>query len=164
MVTDRDLVAGDGELPMPESVQGIVAARLDALPENEKTLLQDASVLGKVFWLGAAAEIGSVDRFAAEDALHRLERKEFVRRERRPSVAGRTSTRSVTCSSETSRTTRSRAPVGRRSTGSPATGSSASAAPKTTPRCSPTTTPTLSSSRVPRARTRIRTSGRRGEP
>jgi class 3 adenylate cyclase/tetratricopeptide (TPR) repeat protein len=88
MVTDRELVAGDGDLPVPESVQGIVAARLDALPEDEKTLLQDASVLGKVFWLGAAAEIGNVDRHAAEEALHKLERKEFVRRERRPSVAG----------------------------------------------------------------------------
>ena len=88
MVTDRGLVAGDDELPLPESVQGIVAARLDALPDEEKTLLQDASVLGKVFWLGAAAEIGGVDRQAAEEALHRLERKEFVRRERRPSVAG----------------------------------------------------------------------------
>jgi tetratricopeptide (TPR) repeat protein len=88
MVTDRELVAGGGELPMPESVQGIVAARLDALPEDEKTLLQDASVLGKVFWLGAAAEIGGVDRSEAEATLHRLERKEFVRRERRPSVAG----------------------------------------------------------------------------
>jgi len=87
MVTDRDLVTGDEELPLPESVQGIVAARLDALPEEEKALLQDASVLGKVFWLGAAAEIGNVDRYAAEEALHRLERKEFVRRERRPSVA-----------------------------------------------------------------------------
>jgi class 3 adenylate cyclase/tetratricopeptide (TPR) repeat protein len=88
MVTDRGLVAGDGELPMPESVQGIVAARLDALPDGEKALLQDASVVGKVFWLGAAAEIGEVDRQTAEEALHRLERKEFVRRERRPSVAG----------------------------------------------------------------------------
>ena len=45
-------------------------------------------MLGKVFWLGAAAEIGGVDRRAAEEALHRLERKEFVRRERRASVAG----------------------------------------------------------------------------
>jgi class 3 adenylate cyclase/tetratricopeptide (TPR) repeat protein len=88
MVTDRELLAGDGELPLPESVQGIVAARLDALPDEEKTLLQDAAVLGKVFWLGAAAEIAAVDRPAAEEALHRLERKEFVRRERRPSVAG----------------------------------------------------------------------------
>ena len=88
MVTDRELVTGDDELPLPESVQGIVAARLDALPDDEKSLLQDASILGKVFWLGAAAEIGGIDRRAAEEALHRLERKEFVRRERRPSVAG----------------------------------------------------------------------------
>jgi predicted ATPase/class 3 adenylate cyclase len=88
MVTDRDLVVGEEDLPLPESVQGIVAARLDALPPDEKALLQDASVLGKVFWLGAAAEIGGVDRQSAENALHRLERKEFVRRERRPSVAG----------------------------------------------------------------------------
>jgi class 3 adenylate cyclase/tetratricopeptide (TPR) repeat protein len=88
MVTERELVSGGEDLPLPESVQGIVAARLDALPEDEKTLLQDASVLGKVFWLGAAAEIGGVDRSTAEEALHRLERKEFVRRERRPSVAG----------------------------------------------------------------------------
>jgi class 3 adenylate cyclase/tetratricopeptide (TPR) repeat protein len=88
MVTDRELVTGKDELPLPESVQGIVAARLDALPDDEKTLLQDASVFGKVFWLGAAAEIGGVERYAAEEALHRLERKEFVRRERRPSVAG----------------------------------------------------------------------------
>ena len=90
MVTDRELVAGPEEMPLPESVQGIVAARLDALPDDEKTLLQDASVFGKIFWLGAAAEIGGIDRQAAEGALHRLERKEFVRRERRPSVAAET--------------------------------------------------------------------------
>jgi class 3 adenylate cyclase/tetratricopeptide (TPR) repeat protein len=87
MVADRGLVAGDEELPLPESVQGIVAARLDALPEDEKALLQDAAVIGKVFWLGAAAGIGGVDRWTAEERLHRLERKEFVRRERRSSVA-----------------------------------------------------------------------------
>ena len=88
MVTDRELVVGGEDLPLPESVQGIVAARLDALPEEEKTLLQDAAVIGKVFWLGAAAGIGGLERAAAEESLHRLERKEFVRRERRPSVTG----------------------------------------------------------------------------
>jgi len=90
MAADRDLVNGDGELPLPESVQGIVAARLDSLPGPEKTLLQDAAVIGKVFWLGAAAEIGGVGRARAEELLHRLERKEFVRRERRSSVADET--------------------------------------------------------------------------
>jgi class 3 adenylate cyclase/tetratricopeptide (TPR) repeat protein len=90
MVADRGLLAGDGDLPMPESVQGIVAARLDGLPGEEKALLLDAAVIGKVFWLGAAASIRGLPRAAAEDTLHRLERKEFVRRERRASVAGET--------------------------------------------------------------------------
>jgi tetratricopeptide (TPR) repeat protein len=87
MVADRGLVTGDGDLPLPESVQGIVAARLDALPDDEKALLQDAAVIGKVFWLGAAAGIGGLETAAAEEHLHRLERKEFIRRERRSSVA-----------------------------------------------------------------------------
>jgi class 3 adenylate cyclase/tetratricopeptide (TPR) repeat protein len=87
MVAERGLMTGDGDLPLPESVQGIVAARLDALPDDEKALLQDAAVIGKVFWLGAAAGIGGLDRAAAEEHLHRLERKEFIRRERRSSVA-----------------------------------------------------------------------------
>jgi class 3 adenylate cyclase len=86
MVDDRDL-AIDEELPLPESVQGIVAARLDGLPDDEKALLQDAAVMGKVFWLGAAEMIGRRDRSVSEACLHRLERKEFVRRERRSSVA-----------------------------------------------------------------------------
>ena len=90
MVSERRLIAGEEDLPMPESVQGIVAARLDGLPEEEKALLQDAAVLGKVFWLGAAAEIGGIDRQVAEERLHELERKEFVRRERQPSVADET--------------------------------------------------------------------------
>ncbi len=79
--------AGRGaDLPLPENVQGIIAARLDGLPLSEKQLLQDAAVLGKVFWLGAVSAVGSHERREAEQALHALERKEFVRRERRSSV------------------------------------------------------------------------------
>jgi len=82
------LERGSDELPMPETVQGIIAARLDALPEEEKTLLQAAAALGKVFGLGAVSVIAAVEPSEAEGRLHALERKEFVRRERRPSVAG----------------------------------------------------------------------------
>ena len=73
---------------LPESVQGIIAARLDALPEDEKELIQDAAVLGKVFWLGALTQMAGHDRGAAERGLHALERKEFLRRKRNSSVAG----------------------------------------------------------------------------
>jgi class 3 adenylate cyclase/tetratricopeptide (TPR) repeat protein len=75
-----------GELRLPESVQGLIAARLDALPIDEKLLLQDAAVVGKVFWLGALTQIGGLERHEAELLLHRLDRKEFVRRDRRSSV------------------------------------------------------------------------------
>jgi class 3 adenylate cyclase/tetratricopeptide (TPR) repeat protein len=72
---------------LPENVQGIIAARLDALAGEEKALLQDAAVLGKVFWSGALAALGEVPRWDVEERLHALERKEFVRRDRRSSVA-----------------------------------------------------------------------------
>jgi class 3 adenylate cyclase len=75
------------ELPLPETVQGIIAARLDALPAEEKTLLQTAAVTGKVFWLGAVATAAGLDRRTAEMQLHALERKDFVQRARRSSVA-----------------------------------------------------------------------------
>ena len=69
-------------------MQGLIAARIDALPAAEKALLQDASVLGKVFWLGGAAALTAAEPLEAEERLHALERKEFVRRERRSSVGG----------------------------------------------------------------------------
>jgi len=89
MLQDRGLehVAGT---QLPESVQGIIAARLDALATEEKDLLQDAAVLGKVLWVGALAEITGLARWTVEERLHALERKEFVRREQHASVAGET--------------------------------------------------------------------------
>ena len=78
------------ELPLPESVHGVIAARLDTLAPEEKAVLQDASVIGKVFWVGALAAVAGLERTAAEERLLALERREFVRRERRSSVAGET--------------------------------------------------------------------------
>jgi class 3 adenylate cyclase/tetratricopeptide (TPR) repeat protein len=78
------------DLPVPESVQGLIAARLDDLPADQKRLLQDAAVLGKVVWLGALASMSGIDRYQAESHLHALERREMLRRERRSSVAADT--------------------------------------------------------------------------
>jgi class 3 adenylate cyclase/tetratricopeptide (TPR) repeat protein len=83
------LERGNAEgLPLPETVHGLIAARLDALSANEKRLLQDAAVYGKVFWAGAARTLAQLDADAAEQALHALERKGMLRRERRSAVAG----------------------------------------------------------------------------
>jgi DNA-binding transcriptional ArsR family regulator len=73
---------------LPETVQGIIAARLDSLAEEEKRLLQDAAVLGKVFWAGSLASITGSEQTAVEQHLRTLGRKEFIRRERRSSVEG----------------------------------------------------------------------------
>jgi class 3 adenylate cyclase/tetratricopeptide (TPR) repeat protein len=77
--------ADDADLTVPESIQGVIAARLDLLPPEEKALLQDAAVLGKVFWLGSVVDGRSPN--VAEAALHALDRKGFVRRARASSVA-----------------------------------------------------------------------------
>ena len=73
---------------LPETVQGIIAARLDQLAPEEKALVQDAAVLGKVFWSDGLAALSRSERWELEERLHGLERKEFVRREARSAVAG----------------------------------------------------------------------------
>jgi class 3 adenylate cyclase/tetratricopeptide (TPR) repeat protein len=79
------LERGDaGELGPPETIQGLIAARLDALRPDEKELLHEAAVHGKVFWGGAVAAD------SADAILHALERKEFIRRQRRSAVAKET--------------------------------------------------------------------------
>jgi len=70
------------DMPLPETLQGIVAARLDGLSAEEKTVLQNASVIGKVFWTGALRR----DEREANPLLHSLERKGFLTRQRRSSV------------------------------------------------------------------------------
>ena len=85
------LVAESGRLDdLPDTVQGMIAARLDGLTREEKALLQDAAVVGKVFWSGALGHLAGRDRAEVEATLHGLERREFVRRDRRSSVAGET--------------------------------------------------------------------------
>jgi class 3 adenylate cyclase/tetratricopeptide (TPR) repeat protein len=81
---DTEGLPGD----VPETLQGVVAARIDGLPADEKELLQRAAVFGKVFWTDALAAVLEMDEWLLEERLHALERKEFVRRERRSAVAG----------------------------------------------------------------------------
>jgi class 3 adenylate cyclase len=85
MLVERGAVEG---APLPESVQGVIAGRLDGLAPEQKRLLQDASVIGKVFWSAALAGPDGRERGELEQALHALERKDLVQRARRSSVAG----------------------------------------------------------------------------
>ncbi len=76
------------ELPLPESVQALIAARLDTLPPETKSLLQDASVVGRTFWTGAVAVIGSRGTDQVQSGIRELVRREFVRPVRVSSVKG----------------------------------------------------------------------------
>ena len=85
-------LVADGREPdeLPETIQGLIAARLDLLAPDEKALLQHAAVIGKVFWAGAVAHLADTEPAAAEPLLHELVRRELTRRERRASIAGET--------------------------------------------------------------------------
>ena len=111
MVVERGEEAA--EFDLPESVQGIIAARLDGLDSADKLVLQDAAVIGKVFWAGAVAALGDLPPAEVEERLHGLERKEFVQRARRSTVSGEVEYAFVTSSSATSRTGRSARDPGR---------------------------------------------------
>jgi class 3 adenylate cyclase/tetratricopeptide (TPR) repeat protein len=84
MLLDRP---SESELPLPESLQALIAARLDALSREGKALLQDAAVVGKAFWIGALAHVGSLDRESVGERLHELAHKGLVHPELRTAVA-----------------------------------------------------------------------------
>jgi class 3 adenylate cyclase len=87
MLVERgQLVAEDGgwtlrdaELPMPESVQGIIAARLDALSPEEKALVQAASVVGRTFLPDAVAAVAETDADGVRELLTALIRRGLFR-------------------------------------------------------------------------------------
>ena len=85
MLVERGSVEG---LAVPETVHALVAARLDTLRPELKALVQDAAVVGRIFWSGAAAAIGERERDAVRRDLNELVRREFVRPLRVSSMEG----------------------------------------------------------------------------
>jgi class 3 adenylate cyclase/tetratricopeptide (TPR) repeat protein len=97
MLSDRGALERDGsvirvaagaEIPVPETVHALIAARLDTLPPERKSLLHAAAVVGRVFWGGAVASVSGADEPTVEHALHALAKTELVRPARTSSVQG----------------------------------------------------------------------------
>ncbi|HEU5245282.1 MAG TPA: hypothetical protein VFU33_12855, partial [Gaiellaceae bacterium] len=65
---------------LPTTIRGLVAARLDALPPEERDVILDASINGRIFWRGALARIAR-DPDSLGGALAALERRDLVRRD-----------------------------------------------------------------------------------
>jgi class 3 adenylate cyclase len=86
LVADRGLGETGEGIAFPESVQSLIAARLDTLSPERKGLLQDAAVIGKVFWAGALAAMAGIEAPDVELALHELSRRELVRPARRSTM------------------------------------------------------------------------------
>ena len=79
-------LAAEGEISVPETVQALIAARLDTLPASRKALVHDAAVMGKVFWAGAAAAIGGTAESVALEGLRELVDRGLVRPARTSSM------------------------------------------------------------------------------
>ena len=91
LLADQGLVVDDEaaalpDIPLPETVHGLIAARLDGLAPEVRALVQDAAVVGRVFWPGAVAAMDGAGPRAVEAGLAELERKQLVQRARTSSV------------------------------------------------------------------------------
>jgi class 3 adenylate cyclase/predicted negative regulator of RcsB-dependent stress response len=81
-LTEQDGVyapAGDlEELAVPDTLTALIASRLDALDPADRTLLQDASVLGQSFAPGALAAVSHAASEDLEQRLRQLARRELL--------------------------------------------------------------------------------------
>ena len=77
-----------GEVVIPDTVQGVLAARIDLLSSEEKRVAQSAAVVGRIFWTGplrrlVGDEIGDID-----EVLETLESRELIRARLSSSIGG----------------------------------------------------------------------------
>ncbi|MDX1435235.1 MAG: AAA family ATPase, partial [Anaerolineales bacterium] len=73
--------SGDAVLEIPDSLQGLLAARIDRLEEETRQVVQLASVIGRTFYHRLLAEIGREDHVsmqAVEDQISRLVQQEMI--------------------------------------------------------------------------------------
>jgi class 3 adenylate cyclase len=69
---------------VPDSVQAVLAARIDLLPPPEKAALQAAAVIGRVFWTGPVYELLP----GVQPDFDTLEERDFIRRRAGSALAG----------------------------------------------------------------------------
>jgi len=79
-----ELVGDLGTLEIPDTLHALIAARLDALPAEDRALLQDASVLGKGFTIEGLAAVTGEERKSLEPRLRELSKREFLAQEADP--------------------------------------------------------------------------------
>ena len=98
MLVDEGRLVRDGEryrlvdaaapVAIPASLQALVSARLDGLDPDERSLVQDAAVLGKSFGRPALAAVSEREAGQLDGLLQRLGRKQIVAIESSRAAAG----------------------------------------------------------------------------
>jgi len=100
LVEDKVIVRGDEEwqvaldrlaqVCVPPTLTAVLQARLDALPQSEKAVLQRASVVGRLFWDHLVGELieGTQEREELGPLLGALRQRELVFRRERSSFSG----------------------------------------------------------------------------
>ena len=88
MLLDRGHLVRDGSayrpageveaLEVPETLQALIAARLDGLTQQERQVVQDGAVLGKTFTRDALSALSGIPDAALETVLGGLVRKEVL--------------------------------------------------------------------------------------
>ena len=84
MLSEAD---GGGIQRIPDTLQALIAARIDHLPPGEKELLQGAAVMGRIFWKGALGDL-LLEGTEIDPLLDDLQLREFVVPEVRSSISG----------------------------------------------------------------------------
>ncbi|MEN3341001.1 MAG: hypothetical protein V7644_405 [Actinomycetota bacterium] len=72
---------------IPDTLQALIAARIDRLPATQRALLQRAAVMGRIFMAGAAAQLSPTDDDVGQ-ALDELLLRDFLVREPRATISG----------------------------------------------------------------------------
>ena len=85
-----EITEESGSPSLPDSLQGVIGARLDLLSPTLRAALADAAVLGEAFWLGGAAAVGNLGEPEVAAAMSELEEKHLVRPVMRSSFVGET--------------------------------------------------------------------------
>ncbi len=80
--------SGIDDVAIPDTVQAVLAARIDLLGPIEKRALQRAAVVGRVFWPGPVGLLLNGDRQRLRETLDRLEDRELVLSRLSSSITG----------------------------------------------------------------------------
>jgi len=72
----------------PDTITALIAARLDALAPEHRSVLSNAAVVGSVFWSGALRALADTDTDGLEEALDELAAREFIVRRDESTVEG----------------------------------------------------------------------------